>query len=128
LPNPDILKENFDDYFIFYKPKDIVSGDFYWWKKVNNHIILVTADCTGHGVPGAFMSMLGLTFLDEIVNEEVITKPNLILEELRKRVISTLKQKKKKLTSHVMVWIWLLPPLTLKPSCFNFQVRTTRYT
>jgi ligand-binding sensor domain-containing protein/serine phosphatase RsbU (regulator of sigma subunit) len=97
LPNPDILKENFDDYFIFYKPKDIVSGDFYWWKKVNNHIILVTADCTGHGVPGAFMSMLGLTFLDEIVNEEVITKPNLILEELRKRVISTLKQKKEEI-------------------------------
>jgi ligand-binding sensor domain-containing protein/serine phosphatase RsbU (regulator of sigma subunit) len=97
LPSSNILKNNFEDYFVFYKPKDIVSGDFYWWKKVNNHIILVTADCTGHGVPGAFMSMLGLTFLDETVNDELVTKPNLILEELRKKVISTLKQKKEEI-------------------------------
>ena len=97
LPNTDILKENFEDYFIFYRPKDIVSGDFYWWKKVNNHIILITADCTGHGVPGAFMSMLGLTLLDEVVTDELITKPNLILEELRKKVIKTLKQKKEEI-------------------------------
>ena len=59
----ELLKEN----FIFYKPKEIVSGDFYWIKQVKNYIILVSADCTGHGVPGAFMSMLGISYLNEIV-------------------------------------------------------------
>ncbi len=69
LPNVDIFKEFFDDYFIFYKPRDIVSGDFYWAAKKNNKIIVVAADCTGHGVPGAFMSMLGIAFLNQIVSE-----------------------------------------------------------
>ena len=97
LPSPNILQENFEDFFIFYKPKDIVSGDFYWWKLIDNHIIVVSADCTGHGVPGAFMSMLGLTFLDEIVTKDRITKPDLILNNLRDKVIKALKQKREEI-------------------------------
>ncbi len=97
LPSPSILQENFEDYFIFYKPKDIVSGDFYWWKHIDNQFIVVSADCTGHGVPGAFMSMLGLTFLDEIVTKDRITKPDVILNKLRDKVIKALKQNREEL-------------------------------
>ena len=68
---------------ILYKPKDIVSGDFFWFHEINKEeYILVCADCTGHGVPGAFMSMLGMSFLDEIVNKSGITQANEILNKL----------------------------------------------
>ena len=67
LPPPSYINELIHDNFIFYKPKDIVSGDFYWIKQVNHYNIIVAADSTGHGVPGAFMSMLGISFLNEIV-------------------------------------------------------------
>ncbi len=78
--------------FILFKPRDIVSGDFYWFSKKANKLILAVADCTGHGVPGAFMSMLGISFLNKIVNEKDIIKPKNILERLRYNVISSLKQ------------------------------------
>lgn len=84
----ELLHEN----FIFYKPRDIVSGDFYWVKQVNHHIVLVAADCTGHGVPGAFMSMLGISFLNEIVQRREITQANQILNELRKQIKHSLRQ------------------------------------
>ncbi|MDZ4664303.1 MAG: SpoIIE family protein phosphatase [Bacteroidota bacterium] len=73
-------------------PKDIVSGDFYWFGEENNKRIIAAIDCTGHGVPGAFMSMVGNAFLNEIVHEKEITTPALILYELRTRVIHSLKQ------------------------------------
>jgi ligand-binding sensor domain-containing protein/serine phosphatase RsbU (regulator of sigma subunit) len=92
LPDEHILKEFFTDYFILYMPKDIVSGDFYWMSKKMDKIIVAAADCTGHGVPGAFMSMLGVSFLNEIVNESVITDPSQILSFLRENIISALKQ------------------------------------
>jgi len=84
----DILTEN----FIFYKPKDIVSGDFYWIRKVKHYIILASADCTGHGVPAAFMSMLGMSCLNEIVQRREITQANLVLNELRKEIKNSLRQ------------------------------------
>jgi serine phosphatase RsbU (regulator of sigma subunit) len=74
-------------------PKDKVSGDFYWWAEVENQIIITVADCTGHGVPGAFMTMLGTSFLREIVQKEYITDAALILKKLRKEIIKALKQK-----------------------------------
>jgi serine phosphatase RsbU (regulator of sigma subunit) len=80
------------DYFILYKPRDIVSGDFYWINKTENKVIVIAADCTGHGVPGALMSMLGVAFLNEIVNKEKITSPAKILDRLRENIMISMKQ------------------------------------
>lgn len=93
LPDPQILKEKITDHFVFYKPKDVVSGDFYWWANVENHTVVTAVDCTGHGVPGAFMSMLGISFLREIVMKEYITHPGVILRKLRKEIVKSLNQK-----------------------------------
>jgi ligand-binding sensor domain-containing protein/serine phosphatase RsbU (regulator of sigma subunit) len=93
LPDEHILKETFSDHFILYKPKDIVSGDFFWMSRRNDIVIFTAADCTGHGVPGAFMSMLGVSFLNKIVNEIGIVEPKEILKELRENVVDALKQK-----------------------------------
>jgi ligand-binding sensor domain-containing protein/serine phosphatase RsbU (regulator of sigma subunit) len=92
LPNKNLLKEYFSDLFILFKPKDLVSGDFYWFAKVKNHIIVTVADCTGHGVPGAFMSMLGISLLKEIVIKESVTQPDVILNRLRNEIIKALGQ------------------------------------
>jgi serine phosphatase RsbU (regulator of sigma subunit) len=92
LPEEKILKKTFSDYFIILRPKDIVSGDFYWMTEKNNHVVFTAADCTGHGVPGALMSMLGVSFLNKIVNESGIVKPSAILTSLRENIISALKQ------------------------------------
>ncbi len=87
-----------ENYFIFYQPKDIVSGDFYWYQALKDKqgkiekYVFVVADCTGHGVPGAFMSILGINFLEEIVQVKKIHSPEKILEELDKMIIYTLKQ------------------------------------
>ena len=93
LPENSLLENCFSEYFILYKPKDKVSGDFYWWAEVDNQIIITVADCTGHGVPGAFMTMLGTSFLREIVQKEFITDSAVILKKLRKEIIKALKQK-----------------------------------
>ncbi|MBQ3656742.1 MAG: SpoIIE family protein phosphatase [Bacteroidales bacterium] len=93
LPSEEILKESFEDVFLFWRPRDIVSGDYYWMKRIGDTVIFTVADCTGHGVPGAFMSMLGVAFLNEIcVDFNSETHPAQILEEMRKKVITTLKQ------------------------------------
>ncbi|MFC2116467.1 two-component regulator propeller domain-containing protein [Bacteroidota bacterium] len=93
LPSYEMLKESFADSFILFKPRDIVSGDFYWVKKKNGEVIVVAADCTGHGVPGAFMSMLGISYLNEIVDKNNITEPGRILNLLRESVVTSLKQR-----------------------------------
>ena len=92
LPDPDLIEKNFSDHFILFRPRDKVSGDFFWWSQSENKIIIAAADCTGHGVPGAFMSMLGISLLSEIVNKGFITNPGAILDQLRKEVIRSLKQ------------------------------------
>ena len=96
LPPEAYITELLNENFIFYKPKEIISGDFYWIKHVNQYIILVSADCTGHGVPGAFMSMLGISCLNEIVQNREITQANQILNELRKEIKHSLRQTGKK--------------------------------
>jgi serine phosphatase RsbU (regulator of sigma subunit)/ligand-binding sensor domain-containing protein len=78
--------------FVFFRPRDIVSGDFYWVGKIENKLIISAADCTGHGVPGAFMCMLGVAFLNEIVNKDHMVKPDIILGKLRDKVIEALQQ------------------------------------
>ncbi len=92
LPPIEQIAEVVDDYFVLYRPRDIVSGDYYWATRINHLTIIVAADCTGHGVPGAFMSMLGIAFLNEIVNKEAIVKPDMILNRLREQVIKQLHQ------------------------------------
>ncbi len=92
LPSKKVLEENFPEHFILFKPRDIVSGDFYWMTQADHKVFVVAADCTGHGVPGAFMSMLGISFLNEIVNKLNIRKSNRILDELRIHVMDSLKQ------------------------------------
>jgi serine phosphatase RsbU (regulator of sigma subunit) len=93
LPASITIKQYISDFFIYFKPKDIVSGDFYWWTHVGNHTIITAADSTGHGVPGAFMSMLGISFLREIVNRHKIVNTGRIVDKLRNEIIVALKQK-----------------------------------
>ncbi|MFN8242206.1 MAG: response regulator [Bacteroidales bacterium] len=85
----DILPEH----FILFQPKDIVSGDFYWFTCVDNLVIIAVMDCTGHGVPGALMSTLGVAFLNETVLGERILRPDMILESIRRKLIRSLGQK-----------------------------------
>lgn len=86
------LYQLYDKAFILYQPKDIVSGDFYWYIKKGKHLIVAAADCTGHGVPGAFMSMLGIAYLNEIVGRMNKFVASDILEKLRDNVINALHQ------------------------------------
>jgi len=91
LPSIGKVRSYLDDSFVFFKPKDIVSGDFYWVEEVGDTILFAVVDCTGHGVPGAFLSLIGHNSLNQIVNELGITKPSKILYELDKIVYKTLQ-------------------------------------
>ncbi|NOZ46100.1 MAG: SpoIIE family protein phosphatase [Chlorobi bacterium] len=92
LPPQSMIKDSLSDHFILFKPRDIVSGDFYWMKQIGETTIITAADCTGHGVPGAFMSMLGMTLLNEIVRNKEITQANHVLDELRNQIKLSLRQ------------------------------------
>ena len=93
LPSREMINSLLPDSFIFFKPKDIVSGDFYWAHAIDTRTILYAAiDCTGHGVPGAFMSIMGYNLLEQIVKEKEIYQPAAILNELSKMVVEALKQ------------------------------------
>lgn len=91
LPAPEVFSRYFDDSFVMYFPKDVVSGDFYWAHSKSSNVIVALADCTGHGVPGGFMSMLGISALTELMGRQ-ITEPSDILDNLRLLVIESLKQ------------------------------------
>lgn len=91
LPSIEMIDKIFNDYFILYKPRDIVSGDFYWFTKLNDKLVIVAADCTGHGVPGAFMSLIGISFLNEIVNSKQVLTAHDILNQLREHIIMNLQ-------------------------------------
>jgi len=101
LPSEEEFKKCFPEYFLFFQPRDIVSGDFYWLSSQNARLndtvgqgktILAIADCTGHGVPGAFMSMIGNTLLNEIVNEKKVFQPSEILNQLNSGIVHALHQ------------------------------------
>ena len=83
----------FPNMFVLFKPKDIVSGDFYWLTKIGKKEIVAAIDCTGHGVPGAFMSFIGYSSLNEVVKEKKITRPSLILDNLNDAVVTSLNLK-----------------------------------
>ena len=90
LASDTFLKKHIADYFIFYKPKDIVSGDFYWANVIDGKFVMITADCTGHGVPGAFMSLLNISYLNEAIIEKRIDAPDKILDHVRSQIIQSL--------------------------------------
>jgi serine phosphatase RsbU (regulator of sigma subunit) len=92
LPMHSRLKEWLPDSFIFHLPRDIVSGDFYWYKKTRGKIFIACVDCTGHGVPGAFMSMIGSILLDDIINKKGVDEADEILNHLHSGVVKALKQ------------------------------------
>ena len=92
LTSTDFFKKEFSNYGLFYSPRDIVSGDFYWGSIVKGKKIVVLADSTGHGVPGAFMSLIGIKLLNEIVNQKEIISPNQILNNLNKGLIKDLSK------------------------------------
>jgi serine phosphatase RsbU (regulator of sigma subunit) len=92
LPPDDFVKTYLPKTFVLFKPKDIVSGDFYWLSDKQDKILFAAVDCTGHGVPGAFMSIVGHNLLDQIVAEHGLTKPSEILDALNKSVSDTLRQ------------------------------------
>ncbi|MCK5823307.1 MAG: SpoIIE family protein phosphatase [Bacteroidales bacterium] len=93
LPKKNFIKKILPNSFIFFQPRDIVSGDFYWLEKIGNLIFVAAVDCTGHGVPGAFMSMIGTTLLNEIVVENKTYDTAQILTKLNLGVIHSLNQK-----------------------------------
>jgi serine phosphatase RsbU (regulator of sigma subunit) len=92
LPPLHLLEKKLSDHFVLFKPRDIVSGDYYWAREKDGKLLLAVADCTGHGVPGGFLSMLGISSMNEIVNRSKSLDPGKILEELRDVVIASMHQ------------------------------------
>ena len=90
LASDTLLSNNFPEHFVLFKPKDVVSGDFYWATPTPDGFVFITADCTGHGVPGAFMSLLNISKLSQVINENKITRPDLILNNIRTEIIKAL--------------------------------------
>jgi serine phosphatase RsbU (regulator of sigma subunit) len=96
LAHEDFLNDNFVNHFVYFNPKDIVSGDFYWATKNKNKIYFAVCDSTGHGVPGAFMSLLNMGFLSEAIKEKNIVNPNEVFDYVRQRLIETISQEGQK--------------------------------
>lgn len=92
LPSLDEIRRHLPETFVFYRPRNIVSGDFYWFAQTGDRVYIAAADCTGHGVPGSLVSMIGFNFLNQVVNEMGITDPGEILDELHKRISMTLNK------------------------------------
>lgn len=94
LPSESYFRKHFSDSFILFKPKNIVSGDFYWIGEKGEKVFVVAADCTGHGVPGALMSMIGLKIIEKTINEDNIEIPSMILEVMNKGLEKTFSREK----------------------------------
>jgi serine phosphatase RsbU (regulator of sigma subunit) len=96
LPSEERYRTALPESFVFHRPRDIVSGDFYWLQEIDDKILVAAVDCTGHGVPGAFMSIIGNNALNAAVREEGLTTPSLILDSLNRNVSATLRQQSSK--------------------------------
>lgn len=94
LPSEEYFRRHFKESFILYKPKDIISGDFYWIGEKENKIFIVAADCTGHGVPGALMSMIGHNLLDKIINVDNVHQPSKVLDIMSRGLEKTFSREK----------------------------------
>lgn len=99
LPSKAFMDEHLDNYFVVYRPKDVVGGDFYWFNPIGNQSVMVVADGTGHGVPGAFLTLIGYLLLNQIVLEKRVVQPSEILRLLHLGVRSALKQEEEESTS-----------------------------
>ncbi len=108
LPTQHKLEQLFKAYFIIYRPKDVVAGDFYWANEIGKHKFLIVADCTGHGVSGAFMTMIGASLLDRIISMLRIHEPHLILETLHQQIQIVLQQEQTRNTDgmDILVTKW----------------------
>ena len=91
LPEQKLMKKYFEDFMVYYQPKDIVGGDFYWYRCFGNISVIATVDCTGHGVPGGFMSMMGSLLLDKIIQRNNLNSSE-ILKELNSEIVRVLDQ------------------------------------
>jgi ligand-binding sensor domain-containing protein/serine phosphatase RsbU (regulator of sigma subunit) len=100
LTDLELLQRNFPDSFVFYQPRDIVSGDFYWFAERDGLFFVAIADCTGHGVPGAFMSMISSTLINKVVFDLGYTRPSIILQSLNNEIKSSLHQQESSESSH----------------------------
>lgn len=94
LPSETYFRQHFEGSFIFFKPKDIISGDFYWIGEKGDKVFVVAADCTGHGVPGALMSMIGMEIIERTINDDNIDSPSQILAVLNKGLEKTFSREK----------------------------------
>ena len=117
LPNEEQLKQYFPDHMIIFLPKDIVSGDFYWFSSIDNLLYAAVIDCTGHGVPGSFMSLIGNTMLNQIINEWQTRDPALILELMHIQVRKALKQDSSNSKAHASMDICLVTIDVQKGNC-----------
>lgn len=108
LPSLESVKKLLPESFILFLPRDIVSGDFYWMEQQSEKVIIATVDCTGHGVPGAFMSLIGNDMLNKVVVDYSITKSNLILDLLNEEITNILKQREtdNRDGMDMNIWIW----------------------
>jgi serine phosphatase RsbU (regulator of sigma subunit) len=126
LPSLQLLSDNNLQYNLMFKPRDIVSGDFYWVGKQNKYLIITVADCTGHGVPGAFMSMLGISFLNEIIRNKSILHASEILNQLRENLIQALKQNE--ITKADLIHAdWLKDGMDISLCILNLQTNQLEY-
>lgn len=94
IPTSSELKTVFKDIFVLFQPRDVISGDFYWYVKKDDVLFLAAVDCTGHGVPGAFMSLIGYAMLEQLLNVKHIDSPAQVLTEMDKLIVKWLKQEK----------------------------------
>jgi serine phosphatase RsbU (regulator of sigma subunit) len=120
LPSQAKLNNAFAHHFLVYKPKDIVSGDFYWYLEVNNKKFLGVIDCTGHGVPGAFMSMIANTLLNQIVMENKVCNPNEILALLDQKVKEAIRHDASKSKDGMDLMICCIEPIKKGKICLAF--------
>lgn len=118
---PDVLEmsEYFEDHFVIYYPMHTVSGDFYWMEVVEDKIFIAVVDCTGHGVPGAFMSMIGNTLLKEIINEKEVHDPALILEVLDADLRMALRQEKSRINDGMEISLCMIEGITDRSPFFK---------
>lgn len=132
LPSLNEISECFPNSFVLFKPKNIVSGDFYWFSQKNGKKIIASIDCTGHGVPGAFMSVIGSTLLNQIVNEKGITDPAEILNHLNNGVNHSLHQSQTGSESRdgmdAAVCCFEEPFLTSTPSANGEEIKSAEIT
>ncbi|MGZ3901173.1 MAG: PP2C family protein-serine/threonine phosphatase, partial [Bacteroidia bacterium] len=119
LPDPAEFDKSFKEHFIIFEPRDIVSGDFYWLTQVEDQVILILADCTGHGVPGAFMSIIGHDILNQVIKEERHFDPSKILSLLDERLYAILNKKKSGYSTN--------DGMDISVCCFNTTTRKLEY-